>query len=117
MCSALNAYDSSDGTSESDGPDPTVTLDYGKWPRLALGDSERSRSGRAADREGGSGPARVVTDPAAGTMPRARGALGVVPARRVEFAREEFRTRSRARWRAYGSRCECRWDCTDAGCR
>ncbi|WP_229889240.1 carotenoid oxygenase family protein [Streptomyces mirabilis] len=56
----VNAYDSSDWTSKSDGPDPTVTLDYVQWPRLALGDSERSGAGRAADREGGSGPARAV---------------------------------------------------------
>ncbi|MFF7888582.1 carotenoid oxygenase family protein [Streptomyces sp. NPDC020794] len=55
---------------EADAPDPTVTLDYVQWPRLALGDSETSGSGRAADREGGSGLARAVIDPAAGTMRR-----------------------------------------------
>lgn len=65
----VHAYDSSGRPSESDRPDPTVTLDYVQWPRLALGDSETSRSGRVAD----SG---------------ARTDLG-----------------------------QCRWDCTDAGCR
>ncbi|MFD8003127.1 hypothetical protein [Streptomyces mirabilis] len=37
---------------------------------MALGDSERSGAGRAVGREGGSGLARAVIDPAAGTMRR-----------------------------------------------
>lgn len=66
----VNAYDSSGRPSEADGPDPTVTLDYVQWPWLALGDSETSGSARAAGREGGSGLARAVIDPTAGTMRR-----------------------------------------------
>ncbi|MFD8221578.1 carotenoid oxygenase family protein [Streptomyces sp. NPDC059697] len=80
----VNAYDSPGRPSEADGPDPTVTLDYVQWPRLALGDSETSGSGRAADREGGSGLARAVIDPAAGdhaAHPARRLPRGV-PARR-----------------------------------
>ncbi|WP_369679615.1 carotenoid oxygenase family protein [Streptomyces mirabilis] len=48
----VNAYDSSGRPGESDGPDPTVTLDYVQWPRSALGDSERSGAGRAAGQGG-----------------------------------------------------------------